>query len=123
MTAAYPRLPEDPVITRYRWERTRKNWFFARFIAEMDGRPIAFLDWLHVPPDQDPERHCEVSVYLDVAELDIDFLTSMWLWLAGQAEAAGSRILEGYCAGGEPARLGAPGAARCPQEGGAREWG
>ena len=105
MTAAYPSLPQDPIITRYRWERPRNNWFFRRFIAEMEGRPIAFLDWLHGPPDQDPERHCEVSVYLDVAEQDIDLLTSMWLWVAGQAEAAGSRILEGYCAEDEPEML------------------
>lgn len=105
MTAAYPRLPEDPIITRYRWERTRRGWSFGRFIAEMDGRPIAFLDWLHGPPEQDPERHCEVSVYLDVAELDVDLLTSMWRWLAGQAEVTGSRVLEGYCGEDEPEML------------------
>ena len=105
MTAAYPRLPEDPVITRYRWERARKHWSFGRFIAEMDGRPIAFLDWLHGPPDQDPERHCEVSVYLDIADLDVELLTSMWGWLAGQAEATGSQVLEGYCGEDEPAML------------------
>src|ERR1700730_7275176 len=70
MTAAYPRLPEDPVVTRYRWERSRKNWSFGRFIAEMGGRPIGFLDWLHGPPDQDPERHCDASVYLDAADPD-----------------------------------------------------
>jgi RimJ/RimL family protein N-acetyltransferase len=105
MTAAYPRLPEDPIITRYRWERPRRGWSFGRFIAEMDARPIAFLDWLHGPPEQDPERHCEVSVYLDVAELDVDLLTSMWLWLAGQAEATGSQVLEGYCGEDEPEML------------------
>src|ERR1700730_562184 len=105
MTAAYPRLPEDPVVTRYRWERSRKNWSFGRFIAEMGGRPIGFLDWLHGPPDQDPERHCEVSVYLDVADLDVELLTSMWLWVAKQAEAAGSQVLEGYCGEDEPEML------------------
>ncbi|HEV2028642.1 MAG TPA: GNAT family N-acetyltransferase [Candidatus Dormibacteraeota bacterium] len=105
MTAAYPALPEDPVLTRYRWEQPRREWSFGRFIAEMDGRPIAFLDWLHGPPDQNPERHCEVSVYLDVAELDVVLLTSMWLWVARQAEAAGSQILEGYCGEDEPEML------------------
>jgi RimJ/RimL family protein N-acetyltransferase len=107
MTAAYPALPEDPIITRYRWERPRRDWSFERFIAEMDGRPVAFLDWLHGPPEQDPERHCEVSVYLDAAELDVGLLTSMWQWVAGQAEAAGSRVLEGYCAEDEPEMLAA----------------
>jgi RimJ/RimL family protein N-acetyltransferase len=105
MTAAYPALPADPTITRYRWERPKHDWSFGRFIAEMDGQPIAFLDWLHGPPDQDPERHCEVSVYLDIAELDVELLTSMWRWVAGQAEANGSRILEGYCGEDEPEML------------------
>jgi RimJ/RimL family protein N-acetyltransferase len=105
MTAAYPALPEDPIITRYRWEQPRNGWFFGRFIAEMEGRPIAFLDWLHGPPDQDPERHCEVSVYLDVAAMDIELLTSMWRWVAAEAEATGSQILEGYCGEDEPEML------------------
>jgi RimJ/RimL family protein N-acetyltransferase len=98
MTAAYPALAQDPIMTRYRWEHPRRNWSAGRFIAEMDKRPIAFVDWLHGPPDQDPDRHCEVSVYLDLAELDVDLLTSMWQWVADQAERTGSRILEGYAA-------------------------
>ena len=105
MTASYPALPVDPIITRYRWERPKHDWSFGRFIAEMDGRPIAFLDWLHGPPAQDPERHCEVSVYLIVAELDVELLTSMWQWVSSQAAATGSRVLEGYCGEDEPEML------------------
>ena len=102
MTAAYPALAEDPVITRYRWEHPKRDWSAGRFIAEAHERPIAFLDWLHGPPDQDPDRHCEVSVYLDLAELDVDLLTSMWQWVGDQAAETGSRILEGYAAEDEP---------------------
>src|SRR6202158_4699291 len=123
MTAAYPRLPEDPVVTRYRWERSRKNWSFGRFIAEMEGRPIAFLDWLHGPPDQDPERHGEVSVYLDVAALDVELLTSMWLWVAKQAEAAGSQVLEGYCGEDEPEMLEAMARAGFERDRQEKGWG
>ena len=102
MTAAYPAIAEDPILTRYRWEHPKRGWSAGRFIAEIDNRPIAFVDWLHGPPDQDPERHCEVSVYLDAAELDVDLLTSMWKWVADQAATTGSRILEGYAADDEP---------------------
>lgn len=105
MTAAYPSWAEDPVITRYRWEQPRRDWSFGRFIAEMDGKPIAFLYWFHGPPEQDPERHCEVNVYLDLAVMDVDRLTSMWHWLSREAEATGSQILEGYCAEDEPEML------------------
>src|ERR1700687_5565811 len=102
MTAAYPAIAEDPILTRYRWEHPKRGWSAGRFIAEIDNRPIAFVDWLHGPPDQDPERHCEVSVYLDAAEIDVDRLTSMWKWVADQAATTGSRILEGYAAEDEP---------------------
>jgi RimJ/RimL family protein N-acetyltransferase len=102
MTAAYPALAEDPILTRYQWEHPKRDWSAGRFIAETDKHPIAFLDWLHGPPDQDPDRHCEVSVYLDLAELDVDLLTSMWQWVGDQAAETGSRILEGYAAEDEP---------------------
>lgn len=105
MTAAYPALAEDPIVTRYRWEHPKRGWSAGRFIAEIDKRPIAFVDWVHGPPDQDPDRHCEVSVYLDAAELALDRLTSMWQWVASEAEATGSRILEGYAAEDEPEML------------------
>ena len=105
MTAAYPGLAQDPVVTRYRWERTRRGWSVARFIAEMDGRPIAYLDWRHGPAAEDPDRHCEVAVALDAARLDVDLLTSMWSWSAAQAESNGARILEGYAAEDEPEML------------------
>jgi RimJ/RimL family protein N-acetyltransferase len=102
MTAAYPAFAQDPIVTRYRWERTRRGWSAGRYIAEIDGRPVAYLDWLQVPPDQDPERHCEVGVSLDAAELDVDLLTSLWRWVAAQAEANGSLVLEAYAAEDEP---------------------
>ena len=51
MTAAYPAHPEDPIVTRYRWERTRRGWAVGRFIAEVDDRPVAFMSWMHGPAD------------------------------------------------------------------------
>jgi RimJ/RimL family protein N-acetyltransferase len=105
MTASYPTFAQDPVVTRYRWERTRRGWGVGRYIAEVDGDPVAFLDWMHGPPEQDPERHCEVAVYLDMARLDLELLTFLWRWVAGQAEQGGSRVLEGYCGEDEPEML------------------
>ena len=105
MTAAYPPFAQDPIVTRYRWEHPKAGWSAGKFIAEIAGRPVAFVDWLHGPPDQDPDRHCEVSVYLDAAKLDIDLLTQLWGWVVDQAEATGSRILEAYAAEDEPEML------------------
>jgi RimJ/RimL family protein N-acetyltransferase len=105
MTASYPVYAQDPVVTRYRWERSRRGWSVGRYIAELDGHPVAFLDWLHGPPEQDPERHCEVGVYLDAARLDVDLLSFLWRWVAEQAEMTGSEILEGYAGEDEPEML------------------
>jgi RimJ/RimL family protein N-acetyltransferase len=105
MTAAYPTWAQDPIVTRYRWGRIKHGWSAGRFIAEIGGRPAAFVDWLHGPPDQDPDRHCEVSVYLDQEELNVDRLMELWRWVANQAEATGSRILEAYAGEDEPEML------------------
>jgi mycothiol synthase len=102
MTAAYPAFAADPIVTRYRWERTRRGWSAGRYIAELDGHPIAFIDWLNGPPEQDPERHCEVGVALDRARLDVDLLTFLWRWAAAEAEAKGSLMLEAYAGEDEP---------------------
>jgi mycothiol synthase len=105
MTAAYPTIAQDPIVTRYRWERTRHGWTARRYIAEIDGRPIAFVDWLYGPPEQDPERHCEIGVALHASELDVELLTHIWGWAAGRAEADGSLTLEAYAAEDEPEML------------------
>jgi RimJ/RimL family protein N-acetyltransferase len=102
MTAAYPRFAEDPIVTRYRWGRTRRGWSAGRYIAEIDGCPIAFVDWLQGPPEQDPDRHCQVGVALDRSHLDVDLLTFLWRWVAAEAEANGALQLEGYAGEDEP---------------------
>lgn len=102
MTAAYPAFAADPVVTRYRWDHPRKGWSAGRYIAEIHGRPIAFLDWLHGPPEQDPKRHCEVGVSLDQALLSSVLLVTLWRWVTDEATAAGSRILEAYAGEDEP---------------------
>ena len=105
MTASYPMFAQDPVVTRYRWERSRRGWSLWRFIAEVEGEPVAYVEWFHGPPEQDPERHCDVSVYLDTARLDTDLLIFLWRWATEQAARTGSRILEGYCGEDEPEML------------------
>jgi RimJ/RimL family protein N-acetyltransferase len=105
MTAAYPAFASDPVVTRYRWEHLRKGWSTGRHIAQVDGRPVAFLYWLHGPPEQDEKRHCEVGVSLDRPALDLDLLVTLWRWISDQAAAADSLILEAYAAEDEPEML------------------
>ena len=111
MTASYPAHPEDPIVTRYRWGQTRRGWSVGRYIAEVDGRPVAYLDWMHGPPDQDPERHCQVEVALDRAHLDVDLLNFLWRWVAGEAEATGSLRLEAHAAEDQPEMIEALGRA------------
>jgi GNAT superfamily N-acetyltransferase len=96
MTASYPDLPEDPVLTRYRWAHPRDEWSTARFVAELDGRPIAYVGWSHRAWDQAAVRLCHVEVSLDKAKLELELLSSLWTWVSAAAEAEGSRLLEGY---------------------------
>jgi RimJ/RimL family protein N-acetyltransferase len=102
MTASYPAYPQDPVVTRYRWAHPRLGWAAGRFIAELDGVPVAFLDWLHGPPEQDEGRHCEVGVSLDRAHLDHGLLAALVLWVTEQAKATESLTLEAYAFEDEP---------------------
>jgi RimJ/RimL family protein N-acetyltransferase len=96
MTASYPIFPRDPVITRYFWERPRTGWATGRFIAEIDERPAAYVDWTHAPREQDEDRQCHVNVALDRAFTEIELLTFLWQWVTDRAAAGGSRVLEAY---------------------------
>jgi RimJ/RimL family protein N-acetyltransferase len=105
MSLAYPAMRHDPVITRFRWENTRKGYEVGRFIAERDEKPIAFLAWMHGPWEKLPDRHCEVEVWLDKAALDGGLLDEMWSWIGDRAVEQGSRTLLAYCAEDEPEML------------------
>lgn len=105
MTATYPALSQDPVMTRLRWKHLREGFTAGRFIAERDGAAIAFLAWLHGPWDQLPERHCEVEVWLDRAAMDRRLLASMWSWIAERARDEGAGVLLAYAAEDEPEAL------------------
>lgn len=103
MTAAYPALAQDPVVTRYRWERPREGWVLARFIAERDGRPIAYLASARTPDGE----QCEIEVWLEMASLDRDVLMAMWTWIGDEAVAGGARLLIAYCGEDEAEMLAA----------------
>ena len=102
MTASYPALAQDPVITRYRWEQPRRGYETGRFIAEEDGRPIGFLGWMHGPWEKLPERHCEVEVWLDRSMLGHRLLEPMWAWIEAGAVAQGAGLLLAYAGEDEP---------------------
>src|SRR6267143_991842 len=105
MTAAYPALPQDPVVLRLRWERPRTGFAYGRFIAERDGGPIGYLGWIHGPWENVPDRHCEVEVWLDQKHLDRELLIAMFTWIDDLASLEGSRLLMSYCAEDEPEML------------------
>jgi len=105
MTASWPALAQDPVITRYRWEQPRHGYETGRFIAELEGRQIAYLAWMHGPWSQLPERHCEIEVWLDRSMLGQGLLEPMWAWIEAKALAEGSRVLIAYAGEDEPEML------------------
>lgn len=105
MTAAYPEMTHDPVVVSYRWQTPRRGFAYARFIAERAGEPIAFLGWVHGPWDEVPDRHCEVEVWLDLAQLDQELLAGMFSWVGEDAVRQGTHLLMAYCAEDEPESL------------------
>lgn len=105
MTAAYPPMPQDPVITEWRWRTAREDYRIGRFIASEGGRDVAFLAWFHGPWAKLPDRHCEVEVWLDRNAMDRDLLREMWAWIGGQAEADGAGLLLAYAGEDEPEAL------------------
>ena len=106
MTASFPREPQDPVLTARRWEHPRQGWTIGRFIAELDGKPVGFIEWQHGSWDLLPERHCWVEVWLDLAHLDGDVLRHLWRWGADAAIADGARTLNAACGEDEPLMIG-----------------
>ena len=105
MTASYPAMAQDPVITRLRWEHARRGFAYGRFIAERKGKPLGFMAWVHGPWKEVEDRHCEVEAWLDRAAIDRHLLVEMFRWIGDLAEAEGSRLLLAYCAEDEPEML------------------
>lgn len=105
MTASYPSMAQDPVITRMRWGSPKRGFAYGRFIAERGGTPIALLTWVHGPWEQVHDGHCEVEVWLDRAALDRELLVEMFTWIGNLAEAEGSRLLLAYSGEDEPEML------------------
>jgi GNAT superfamily N-acetyltransferase len=105
MTAAFPREPQDPVLTARRWHHPRSGWAHGRFIAESGETPIAYLEWQHGSWELLPERHCWAEVWLDRAHMDEELLTYLWRWLEASAAAAGARTLNAACGEDEPEML------------------
>lgn len=98
MTAAYPQEPEDPVLTEYRWANSRPDFVFTRFIAELDGRPIAYLETAHGPWEKLPERHCYVDVYLAREHMDDELLAFLWRRIEKEAADRGGLTLNAAAA-------------------------
>jgi len=85
-------------MTRLSWKHPRRGVAYGRFSAERNGKPVAFLAWVHGPWPQVTDGHCEVEVWLDRAALDRDLLVEMFSWIGEQAEAERARVLLAYCA-------------------------
>ena len=107
MTASYPAMAQDPILLRLRMENPRRGFAYGRFIGEIEGKPIAYLGWIHGPWPEVPDRHCEVEVWLDRGSLDRALYESMWSWISEQAIAEGSALLLAYSAEDEAESLAA----------------
>ena len=94
ITACYPELPEDPVLKQYFWAHPRAEWRTARFIAELDGEPVALIGWTHAPWEQLPDRNSYVEVYLDRAKLEVDLAMTLFERAEADAEADGALVFE-----------------------------
>jgi GNAT superfamily N-acetyltransferase len=105
ITAAYPAEPEDPEVTRFRWAHPKDGWTQRRFIASMNGQPIACVWLVHGPWDEVPERHCDIGADVDLAHQTDELLRFFWTWIADQAVADGARILHSGAAEDEPLLL------------------
>ena len=105
MTASYPSMAQDPVITPRRWQSPRRGFAYGRFIAERNRKPISYLTWVHGPWEEVEDGHCEVAVWLDRAALDRELLVEMFTWIGDRAEAEGPRLLLAYCGEDEPEML------------------
>ena len=97
MTASWTTDAEDPVIVAYRWAHPRAGWRHGRFIAEVGGQPVAFLEWQHGAFEELPERHCWVDVYLDLARMDEALLDDLWAWIEQAAGDEGALTLNAAC--------------------------
>jgi RimJ/RimL family protein N-acetyltransferase len=102
MTAAFPREPQDAVITARRWLHPKEGWVSGRFIGELEGEPAAYLEWIHGPWALLPERHCWVEAWLDLKHMDERILTDLWTWIEEGAVAEGARTLAAACGEDEP---------------------
>ena len=122
MTASYPALPQDPVMTRSRWEHPRRGFAYGRFIAERSGASIAFLAWVHGPWQEVKDGHCEVEVWLRQDALDRELLVEMFSWIGEQAEAEQPRVFLAYCAEDEAEMLEALAALGYRRERVERSW-
>lgn len=107
MVAAFPPFPQDPVITRYRWENPRAGYEYTRHLAYRDGRAIAYLGTIHAPWEEVADRHCEVEVWLDRAVQTESLRRAMYEWIDAVAVAQGAHILFTYCGEDEPEVLAA----------------
>ena len=106
MTAAFPREPEDPVMTRERWKHGREDFIWGRFIAEVDGVPAGYVEWAHGPWEQLPERHCYVDVFLDLSYMSKNLLKQLWKWLEEEAAKQGAWTLNASAGEEETEMLG-----------------
>jgi GNAT superfamily N-acetyltransferase len=102
MTAAYPPEPVDPLVARFRFEHPRDKWTIRRFIGELDGRPVASLNFAHGPWEKVPEGHCDVDAQVPESDQSNGLLATMWNWIAEQAIEDGARVLHAYAADDEP---------------------
>src|SRR5437870_11581108 len=91
-------------------------------ISSLSGRPRRRADCVHGPWAKLPERHCEVEVWLDQSQHELELVTEMWSWIADRAMAEDPGLLLAYCGEDEPVMLDSLAALGYKREGAEKVW-
>lgn len=122
MTAAYPAMAQDPVMTRMRWASPRRGFAYGRFIVEERAQPIAFVVWVHGPWSQVPDRHCEVGAWLDERAQGRGLYEAMWGWIEEKARSEDPALMFAFIAEDEHESMAAPAALGYERKRTGRMW-
>lgn len=108
--ACRPDEPLDPVVERYQWETPQPSTTNERWIAEVEGRPVAYAMLFHGDWSSMTERNCTGWVgWLPEHAASLPALVD---FVEGRARALGSLRLEFYSQEDEIAVIAALDAAR-----------
>lgn len=92
-TAVTPARPADPVVERYEWEQSWRNWVVGRWIVLVDGHPSGYAVHSHPRWDLVEERYGNVATDVLPVHRTRAHLEQALAEMERASTADGSRIL------------------------------